>query len=70
MIYPTAEYAYVDENGQSVESPRFVQHVYAENNDQPSSSSHLVYDNNSYDNQQQQQQVQYRPIVINGSQPL
>lgn len=70
MIYPTAEYAYVDDNGQTVESPRFVQHVYAENNDQPSSSSHLVYDNNnSYDNQQQQQ-VQYRPIVINGSQPL
>ena len=66
MNYPTTEYAYVDENGQNVDSTRYVQHVYAENNDQ--SSSHIVYDNNSYDHNQQQ--VQYRPIVINGSQPL
>ncbi len=66
MLYPTTEYTYVDENGQNVEPSRFIQHVYADNNDQ--SSSHMMLDENSYDHNQQQ--VQYRPVVIDGSQPL
>jgi hypothetical protein len=66
MLYPTSEYAYVDENGQNVEPSRFVQHVYADNNEQP--SSRMVFDGNAHEHNQQQ--TQYRPIVIDGSQPL
>lgn len=66
MFYPTTEYAYIDENGQSVEPSRFLHQVYPETNEQ--SSSQLVFDDNNFDNSQQQ--VQYRPIVIDGSQPL
>ncbi|CAF0971371.1 unnamed protein product [Adineta ricciae] len=70
MHYPTAEYTYVDENGQNIEPSRYVQHFYTDNNDQ--AASHVVVDENNYDcsQQQQQQQIQYRPIVIDGSQPL
>lgn len=69
MHYPTAtEYAYVDENGQNVEPARYVQHFYADNNEQ--ATTHAMLDENNYDSNQQQQQVQYRPIVIDGSQPL
>jgi hypothetical protein len=66
MLYPTTEYTYVDENGQNIDPSRFVQHVYTDNNDQ--SSSQLIFDENNYDHNQQQ--VQYRPISVNGSQPL
>ncbi len=66
MLYPTTEYTYVDENGQNVDPSRFVQHVYTDNNDQ--TTSQMVFDENIYNNNQEQ--VQYRPIVINGSQPL
>lgn len=70
MFYPTTEYAYVDENGQNVEPSNFVQHVYADNNDQ--TTTQMVLDGNSYYNNQsqQQQQTQYRPVAISGSQPL
>ena len=66
MLYPTTEYTYVDENGQSIDPTRFVQQVYTDHNDP--SSSHVIFDENAYDNNQQQ--VQYRPIASNGSQPL
>jgi len=66
MLYPPTEYTYVDENGQNVEPSRFVQHVYTDNNDQ--SASHTILDENSY--YSNQQQTQYRPVVVNASQPL
>ncbi|CAF4894430.1 unnamed protein product [Rotaria sp. Silwood1] len=69
MFYPTTEYAYIDENGQTVEPSRLIN--YSDNNEP--FSSHMILDENIYDNnqqQQQQQQTQYRPIVIDGSQPL
>jgi hypothetical protein len=66
MFYPTSEYAYADENGQNVDPSRFVQHVYADNNEQP--ASHMIFDASAQD--QTQQQTQYRPIVVDGSQPL
>ena len=66
MLYPTTEYAYVDENGQNIDPSRYVQHVYADPNEQ--SSPQLIFDENNYDHNQQQ--VQYRPMVVNGSQPL
>ncbi|CAF1232629.1 unnamed protein product [Rotaria sordida] len=65
MFYPTTEYAYIDENGQSVEPSRLVH--YPDNNEQL--PPHMVLDENIYDSNQQQQ-TQYRPIVIDGSQPL
>ncbi|CAM4947470.1 unnamed protein product [Rotaria socialis] len=66
MFYPTTEYAYIDENGQTVEPSRFTQHVYPDSSEP--AASHLILDENSPDNNQQQ--IQYRPIVIDGSQPL
>ncbi|CAF2966861.1 unnamed protein product [Rotaria sp. Silwood2] len=69
MFYPTTEYAYIDENGQTVEPSRLVH--YSDTNEPL--SSHMILDENIYDSnqqQQQQQQTQYRPIVIDGSQPL
>jgi hypothetical protein len=65
MFYPSTEYTYVDENGQSVEPPNFAQHVYTDNNEQ---SSQVMFDGNTFDNNQQQ--VQYQPVAMNGSQPL
>jgi len=66
MLYPSNEYTYVDENGQNVEPSRFIQHFYTDNNEQTSTMMNL--DENLYDNNQQE--IQYRPIVIDGSQPL
>ena len=62
MHYPTAEYTYVDENGQSIEPSRYVQHFYTDNNDQ--AASHVVVDENNYDYSQQQQQQQLSLIHI------
>ncbi|CAF0828440.1 unnamed protein product [Adineta steineri] len=71
MLYPTTEYAYVDENGQNIDTPpsttRYIQHFYTESNEQPASTQ-MILDDNNFDSNQQQ--VQYRPIVIDGSQPL
>jgi hypothetical protein len=67
MLYSTTDYTYVDENGQNVDPSRIVQHVYSDNNDQL--NSHMVLNENTYFNNQQQT-TQYRPIVINNSQPL
>lgn len=66
MFYPTTEYAYIDENGQTVEAPRFAQPVYADNNEQL--ASNVILEEQPSDTNQQE--VQYRPIVIDGSQPL
>ena len=66
MLYPTTEYAYVDENGQSVAPSNFIQHVYNDNNEQ--TSPQMMFDGNNFDDHQQQ--TQYRPMVIDGSQPL
>lgn len=67
MLYPTTEYAYVDEYGQPVDPSNYTEQVYPDYNDQ--TSPPIIIDNNAFDNQQQQQS-QYRPIVIDGSQPL
>ena len=65
MPYPTTEYAYVDEYGQSVDPSNFTEQVYADNNEQ------IVFDGQTFDNQPQQIQGQYRTVVAtDGSQPL
>lgn len=67
MMYPTSDYTYLDENEQNIEPPRYVQHVYADNNDP--SVAHLIPDENLYDTSQQQNL--HRPITnTDGSQPL
>jgi hypothetical protein len=65
MLYPTTEYAYVDEYGQHVDPTNYSEQIYTDNYDRITTQS--IGDGNTFDYQQQQQ---YQAITIDGSQPL